>query len=84
MALSGTLHIGGRVVQGPGPGIANTFVVYNCQGDFLCTLRVCTLGFGSLIHGRWSLNKGIWDPKSRVANIKGANLKSLRLYLLGA
>ena len=26
-----------------------------------------------------ALNKGIWDPKPRVANIKGTNLKSLSI-----
>ena len=24
------------------------------------------------------LNKGIWDPKPRVTNIRGTNLKSLK------
>ena len=35
------------------------------------------LGFGTLNHGMLALNKGIWDPKPRVANVKGTNLKSL-------
>ena len=46
------------------------------QGIFLCTLSVCTLGFGSKAWNM-ALNKGIWDPKPRVTNIKGTNLKSL-------
>ena len=27
------------------------------------------------------LNKGIWDPKPKVTNIKGTNLKSLTYYV---
>ena len=30
-----------------------------------------------------ALNKGIWDPKLRGTNIKGANLKSLILRVPG-
>ena len=29
------------------------------QGVVLCTLRFCTLGFGSKNHGIWPLTKGI-------------------------
>ena len=47
-----------------------------CQGVFLWTLRVCTLGF-------WvpkPLNLAlIWGPKLSGTNIKGINLKSLSL-----
>ena len=48
----------------------------HCQGVFLWTLRVCTLG--SWVPKPWNmaLNKGIWDPKLRGTNIKGTNLKS--------
>ena len=46
----------------------------------LCTLGVCTLGFGSLNHGIWPLLRVIiWDPESRGTKIKGTNLKSLSL-----
>ena len=50
------------------------------QGDILCTLRVCTLGPWVWVPKPWNtvLNKGIWDLKPRVTNIKGANIKCLR------
>ena len=41
------------------------------HGVFLCALMVCTLGFGSLNHGIWSVIKVFCKP--RVTNIKGAN-----------
>ena len=47
------------------------------QGFCLCTLGGCTLGFGSLNHGIWSLLIVFGAQKPRVPNIKGTNLKSL-------
>ena len=47
------------------------------QGIFLCTLKVCTLGFWVPKPWNMALNKGIWDPKLRGTNIKGTNLTSL-------
>ena len=47
------------------------------QGVVLCTRRVCTLGFWAPKPWNMALNEGIWDPKPRVTNIKGTNLKSL-------
>ena len=47
------------------------------HGVFLCTLRVCTLGFWVPKPWNMALNNGIWDPKLRGTNIKGTNLKSL-------
>ena len=49
----------------------------SCQGVFLWTLRVCTLGFWVPKPWNMALNKGIWGPKLRGTNIKGTNLKSL-------
>ena len=49
------------------------------QGVFLCTLRVCTLGFWVPKPWNMALNKGIWDPELRGTNIKGTNLKSLTI-----
>ena len=36
-----------------------------CQGVFLWTLRVCTLGFWVPKPVNMALNKGIWGPKLR-------------------
>ena len=47
------------------------------QGLFLCTPRVCTLGFGAPTPWNMALYKGIWVPKPKVTNIKGTNLTSL-------
>ena len=38
------------------------------------------LGFGPLNHGIWPLTR-VFDPKPRVTNITGTNLKSLRLVM---
>ena len=58
-------------------------VLLNFQEVFLCTLRVCTLWFWVPKPWNMALNKGIWDPKLRGTNIKGTNLKSLKLALTG-
>ena len=44
------------------------------QGVFLCTLRVCTLGLGSLNHGLWPFIRLFGTKKLKVAKIKGTNL----------
>ena len=46
------------------------------QGVFLCTLRVCTLGFWVPQAWNMALNKGIWDPNLGL-QIFRAKTKSL-------
>ena len=57
--------------------VHSDFPLKGGQGVFLCTLKVCTLGFWVPKPWNMALNKGIWDPKLRGTNIKGTNLKSL-------
>ena len=58
------------------------FYSMECHGVVLCTLRVCTPLVWVPKPRIMALSKGSWDQKPRVANIKGTNLKSLRMTLL--
>ena len=49
----------------------------SAQGVFLCTLIVCTPGVWVPKPWNMALKKSIWDPKLRVANSTGTDLKSL-------